>query len=387
MKKILNKIAIVILIAFIVCFGMYFYRINSIKLNIHWDNINKDEEEIICLDYINKKMHKKGYGIYTNYLDNNLVKPYANGHEVLSESEGLIMLYAVKSGDKKLFDDHLSIVENNLILKNGLLKWRFYKKENRSGTSSAAIDDIRVIRALFYANDRWGEEDNKYRKLLFKISKGVLKYETENNNLVDFYDFNIKTKADYITVCYIDLYTMKLLKNVNNKWENIMKNQEKILINSYISDSFPLYRKSYSYKTNKYSNEEEVNTIESMLSILHLSEIGKCPNTSIQWIKNQMDKKGALYAKYNIKTGEPSSSYESTAVYAIAAQVALNIGDKNMYDLMKSNMLKYQIKDKNSEIYGCFGFEDAKQVYSFDNLQALLAIQKINLKNIIEYVK
>jgi len=37
-------------------------------------------------------------------------------------------------------------------------------------------------------------------------------------------------------------------------------------------------------------------------------------------------------------------------------------------------MNKFQVRDKESEIYGAFGDEETKSVYSFDNLQAILAL-------------
>ena len=70
------------------------------------------------------------------------------------------MLYAVQGGDKALFDEHFDIIQN-MILDDGVIAWRVGKNGQPLTKASAFIDDIRVIRSLIFACDRWGMQNTK----------------------------------------------------------------------------------------------------------------------------------------------------------------------------------------------------------------------------------
>jgi hypothetical protein len=50
------------------------------------------------------------------------------------------------------------------------------------------------------------------------------------------------------------------------------------------------------------------------------------------------------------------------------------VGDNQLYDMAKVRLLRLQVSDKSSAIYGAFGDPATLQVYSFDNLLALTAL-------------
>ena len=56
--------------------------------------------------------------------------------------------------------------------------------------------------------------------------------------------------------------------------------------------------------------------------------------------------------------------------------IASEIGDKEFYEESITQMSKWQVLNSESEIYGAFGNESNLEVYSFDNLMALLAYRK-----------
>ncbi|QEK12845.1 glycoside hydrolase [Crassaminicella thermophila] len=328
------------------------------------------EEEKSCLEFIKTKMSSNKGGIYTNYLDTDEIGELAKGYQILSESEGLIMQYYVEKGDKKGFDQHLDLVKNKMMGDEGLIRWRIREENNQISNSSASLDDLRIVRSLIYAYDLWKEE--KYYKILKRISKGLLKYSTNKGYLTSYYEFGSKYRAKKIDLCYIDLYTMNLLRNVHRKWEVPYKNGLKIIQGGYISNKLPLYKKSFNIDSKRYSTNENINSIEALLVVLHLSEMNLVKQETIKWIRKQVFGKG-IFLEYNIKTGYPICEDESTAVYAITARIAKNIRDEALYKQAMKRMLRLQILDKTSPLYGAFGNIDTYEVFSFDNLQALLA--------------
>lgn len=377
----LIKKLIIIIFTIIIIFSIAkFMRVP--KLNIIDENelTNKEnftqnyiEEEKICLKFLEGNMMSESGGIYTNYLENFRVEEMAGGHEILSESEGLIMLYYVKTQDKDEFDKHFDIVKNKMLDETGLIKWRIKEDNHELSISSATIDDLRIARALIYAYDIW--EDKKYYKLLKKINKGMLKYNIYKGCLNNYYDMKYKDKAEEIDAAYIDLYTIKLLSNINNEWFDVYNQGINVIEEGYLSNEFPLYEKTYDITKSKYLSSEVINSIDTLLVVLHLSEVGLVKNETIEWIKDQLIYEDGIYIQYNIKTGKPINKIESTATYAIAARIAKNIGDKALYEALINKMLSLQVVDEFSLLYGGFGDIDTLKVYSFDNLQALLAFK------------
>lgn len=372
MKKNLTLILIIIL-GMLLSFSNYLMPLEFDSLKSLDDSGFKQYsyEEKLCLDFIGGKMRSKSKGIYTNFLDSKELKDYATGHEILSESEGLIMLYYVKNNNKKQFDIHLKFIKEKMMLENGLMKWRVRENNPTLTTSTASIDDLRIVRGLIHGYDKWG--DKEYIKQTKKISKSLLRYNVKNNFLNDYYDSRYNSRSQRSTLSYIDLFTIRLLSRLDSKWNKVYEQGLKTIEKGYISDEFPHYNKTYNILKKNIEKSNTINSIDSLLVVMHLSEIGKAKKESIRWIREQIYNNNAIFSKYSCENGKPLSNMESTAIYAITARIAKNINDKVLYEKAMKRMLSLQIKSDKSIIQGAFGDINSQEVYSFDNLQALLA--------------
>ena len=110
LKKWLIAIGGILIIAIFILFFNREY-LKPVHMDVNWnDNFNPPEEKML-FDFIEKDLSKSGYGIYTNYIDKSSEGDITKGHSVLSESEGLMMLYSVNANNKELFDEHFDIVK------------------------------------------------------------------------------------------------------------------------------------------------------------------------------------------------------------------------------------------------------------------------------------
>ena len=110
LKKWLIAIGGILIIAIFILFFNREY-LKPVHMDVNWnDNFNPPEEKML-FDFIEKDLSKSGYGIYTNYIDKSSEGDITKGYSVLSESEGLMMLYSVNSNNKELFDEHFDIVK------------------------------------------------------------------------------------------------------------------------------------------------------------------------------------------------------------------------------------------------------------------------------------
>lgn len=328
-----------------------------------------DEYEKACYNFIKDKMVSNRGGIFTNYLDSGDISEYATGHQILSESQGLYMLYLIQKNDKEGFDNSFKFIKQNMIKGDGTILWRVHERYKDIAGGNAVVDDLRIIRALVNASEKW--KDNTYTENLKKLEEKLFKFNTDGKYLYDYYDYAHKVITQSMPLCYYDLKTIQMLGQYRKEWLEIGAKSVDIIEKGYLGNEFPFYRMRYDYNTRKYSQDESINMTENILTVLHLAEVGMHKEETINWLKNQL-KQGGIYGSYD-RNGVMLSNVESTAIYATIAQIGKTIGDMELYTLAIEHMLRFQISDSNSTLKGAFGNEQTEEVYSYDNLQALLA--------------
>ena len=375
MKK-TNKqiITIIVLLLFVIsCIYLsYIYLFKYIK-NIEINSVASMEEvtkeEEILNKFINEKLMDEYGGIYTNYNNISTEGDLTKGHDILSESQGMMLNYCLYKNDQEKFNDSFKYIKENMFLKNGLISWRI--ENNKSSDVSATIDDLRIARALIIGAEDF--DNLKYRYYGIKISNGIYKNLIQENRLIDFHDGY--GKSNVTTLCYLDLYALKLFSLFDDKWNDVYTKSLEIINNGYISDELPLYRKYYDGNIEIFDNEENIDTLLSILVILNKAEVNEDISKSVDWIKERLKYIGYISTSYNINTLD-ESKIESTSIYANIAQIAKVINDEELYNMAINKMKNFQVINEKSNIYGAFGNEQTEDVYSYDNLNALLAFRR-----------
>lgn len=314
-------------------------------------------------DFIKNEMLTSQGGIRTNYLHDNTATP--SGDDVLSESQGLMMLAAVQNNDSALFDKLWQYVKDHST-GGGLPAWVTTK--DGSAELNATIDDLRIYRALCTAEDKWGG----YKSDIEALGSSLLQYDTDGKALLDCYDFSTNQASGRFTLCYADFEALNLLQKSNSQWQTIYQRAMEIVQGGVISKEFPLYQSWYDYTTSAY-HSETLNMSEALVTLLHLSRVHKLPPEALQWLRDRLDE-GAIYARYGTD-GRPTldGRFESSAVYAICTLIAISENDSGMAASAIALLEKLRIYDAKSKFNGIFGNDNGSGVYSFDQCTALLA--------------
>ncbi len=328
------------------------------------------EPEKIALDFVAQKMSGPDFSIYTNYLDKESNRDtIATGKDILSESQGLILLYLLNRNQQVDFDSSLQWTMKNLILSNGIISWKMSKSGKKESTN-ALIDDLRLLRALILANEKW--RDEAYLQSARKLSKTLLTYNTLESSLIDFYDERFQNKSNMITLSYIDLYTMKKMMPMDAEWKQVYDSSYEIINNGKIQGT-GLYEYQYFQDQKSYSSKNENCLIQSVYTLLHLAEVGEYDREGLKWLWNEYEKHGKIYVSYSSETYEPVTDVESTALYALAARLFFLANEPQKSEKLLKESQRFQVLNEASDIYGSFGDEQDNTVYSFDNLQYLLS--------------
>lgn len=384
-----RRIGLIIIVVLIGAGGFFFWRNNqkttvevssideSVKKMMNSSpedfllNFGRANEEIqnrrsILRTFIQQKLMKDG-NIVTNYLPDEEQQNVATGHDLLSESAGLYLLDLASKDTKGRFDAFYQRTKDTFF-DGTQFSYRVTEKGEKYRVN-ASLDDLRILRALIIAKANF--ETTDYDKDIQTISEKFLEHSTNDGLMIDFYDEEHDEKSQEISLFYLDFQTLAYLYQLNDIDVKYLQYQVNIAKGGYISDDFPLYHQKYSYKSEEYQDGDNINIIESLLTIRYLAEIGEAKQTSLDFVKEHVAK-GTLFNAYDLN-GNPVDKNQSAASYAIAALIGYFTDDDELYKQSISILENFQSMDATNVLYGGFGDPLTKEVYSFNNLMALLA--------------
>lgn len=316
------------------------------------------------LAFLTGHMMNEDGGLYTAYRDSDGAHP--RGHDVLSESMGLLMEYAVSSNNRELFDRSWQYVSEQM-QRGGVFAW-YVDADGQQADSNALLDDLRIAGALCQADKKWGG----YAQAVTELAGQLRGKNTYRNQLSSFYDFNQLRSGSSISLAYGDFATLEALAEYDPAFAELGDRLKIIVAGGFISEEFPLYYGSYDYKAHKYSTDS-LNTAEALLTVYHLCGTELLRPQTLVWLKNALQT-DTLAARYDIHGKPvPGYQYDSTAVYAIAARIGQKCADGELYRLARQKMEKARVTDPDSLFLGAFCHRsDGGDLRSFDQLMPLL---------------
>jgi len=336
------------------------------KFNETSDFSDYSQQERMLAKFVSKKMISSK-GIYTNYTDEPYTKGEARGHELLSESAGLWLEYLAYTHQYNEFKNFYQKIKGTFN-QGSQFSYRYTPIGNKKSSVNATLDDLRIIRALQMYAELTG--DKVYKSEAAERFANLKKNTMSNGKIANFYDTNSHRTSSDGSLSYYDFSTLKFFESVSESSKRMYRKQLEVVQNGYLGDAFPLYAASYNWQSKTYSNND-LNTSEALETILHLTEIGKVKQATINWLERQvMDK--TLYNTYSVN-GSVTKEEQSAGSYAIAAMIFANRNNQVMYREAMDMVWRYQITKKDSPIYGSIGIEKNNQAYSFNNLTALIA--------------
>lgn len=319
-------------------------------------------------NFVKNEMMSDNGGMYTGYAEK---QGTAAGHDVLSESQGLLMEYAALTGDIHLFIRTFDYVQNYMMKDYPLPIW--VVDEDKSITVNALLDDLRILKALSSMQNKEGG----FSEALESFAESIAIYGTVNQYPVDFYDFYYKNAADRFTLCYADFSALEILSELAPNQENLSSNTRSIVEGGYIGDGFPLYHNYYDY-VNKQYDSGSINMAEGLYTLYHLAEADMLKDTSLNWLRSKMSGNG-IFARYNIDgTVTEGYEYESPSIYALVGLIANEIGDEELLTQAVSRMEQFRVFDSASPANGAFGTQGIENMASYDQCMALLLYAKID---------
>ncbi len=316
------------------------------------------KEEELALSMVGKSLVSE-QGLIVQKLEGGSPSNHA-----LLESMGQLLEYAVLAGDENLFAVALKATFNSFKTREDYYAWRLDGGIPQKAT--ALVDELRIIRVLS-ALDRSGE----YERLGTELARSIYRYEVNGGKLVDFYDAMSRKSADRISLFSIDVPALDELSKRDCRFSRPVE-QAKSILRAAPQDEHGFFPAAYNYEEEKYLFPSIVNMVENIYTSMNYLEMGGSIRAFKEFLEREIAA-GRIYISYD-RLGRPAVKAESAAVYALACQLFLKLGDQENAEFCYKRMLDFQIKDEGI-LKGGFGDRASLTVYAFDQLEALKTIR------------
>ena len=202
-----QSLFIAIMVMMVSCFF-----VNTVNCNPQGNNTRKQQERAILVNSVDDE---RGFIFLKKKLhDQNDVIIYSVNQQGLadygvSESMGQAMEYAALRKDRQYFDLLAAQTDKYYLDRAGYYYWKI-NAENYAGEQiSALVDDLRIFKAYYLAaQNNMGD----YSKQLAYVSESIYKFDSDGKYLYDFYDDRSQQKADYVSLFYLDMNSIDMLK-------------------------------------------------------------------------------------------------------------------------------------------------------------------------------
>lgn len=287
------------------------------------------------------------------------------GREALSESLGFWMQYAVKKRDQALFERSYELLNSRFLTSEKYIVWKIESDGRVKVNTNALGDDFRIIGSLLEASQLWKKDE--YLAAAREISDTLQMHVQNNGYFVDFHDFARDESPATLSLVYVDIAVLKLMKDHQLIDSGTYEQYVRLL--SEMPEDGVFFPVTFDVQEQKYAYGDDVNLIDQLMIGIHRAELGKKPTSLISFLKKELHQQKSIKGRYNRVTRTAEVSYESPSVYGLAILLALECGDKEWAKQLNKQMIS--LKNKDTSYSG--GYVFSKNTHFFDNILPLLA--------------
>lgn len=335
--------------------------------------MREENQTEITEDFIYRWLQNEN-GMIATYIKNSSQEDedLVQGREVLAETLGLLMDYALDNENQTLFNTLYKQLTDYFLEKEGFVNWKLKEDGTSDVSANALIDDIRILDALAMAAENW--KTDQYKKTALSISEYLNEKNVVNGIYTDFYDKEYGYASSEISLSYIDIQGMNTLVNQGLLDAEIVAETSQVLTKAPLDHGF--YPVSYNVEEKEYIFSDNINLVDQAILAYHYAQVGNRSLEFLTFIKSEMDKRGLIHGMYDRKTKEPTVDYESPAIYGFLILYALEVDEHDLAQALYDRMKEFQVVDKKSEYYGGYSITNG-DTHIFDNLIPLLAEQEM----------
>lgn len=268
-----------------------------------------------------------------------------------SEAISYYLLWTAQAERKADFDRSLNFMEENMLHPDiGYMMWRL--EENGSvqgdGSNIASDADLRAIKALLLAEERWG--DARYTEIIDTLSEGLERTAvTEDEFLAPYGGASGEDStwvADEVWLSYVDFTVLRALEERRGEpWGEIYDNMKEAVLGAQIHNGLynPQLTADREYGNGLDAGAYSINSLWVMVRNAESGdeELMDSAREGLAFYKSKYREEGTLHQGYD-SSGNVAVRGESPWAYALVGRAAINLGDLEFAEKMVDELLTFQ---------------------------------------------
>jgi hypothetical protein len=343
----------------------------------------------LAFNFIVYEMMNSQGGIFTQYRDFPTTdENEAKGHEVLLRNGALLLRYALREGDRELFDLQAHTIEEHFLDEGTrLLHWKLGRSMEPVLNSWGAYSNdpgasLEVVSALLDGFARWGDPDDQ--DLARRIVGGLTRNVGPDRTLRYYASWKPDGESagigDRVVLSQLDFITLAELAAGSAFWASVLE----VNLELALSGQTGVGLFHFSFRPQGGGYDPENGSLLSMAeTAYHLAEFGgrydhpeavEAARRFLSFVERQYARQGALVGRYDPQTGTPLVAWENVAAYAQLARLAQELDEPSFADtLILEQLLPLQARDWTSPVFGAFTPRE-DDAFAFDTLSTLFAL-------------
>ncbi len=353
---------------------------------VAYSSIPTSESLSAALAYFEEHLRQPDGHINTFHsLTENPVERYDDTN---SEAISYYLQISSQNDDQESFDQTLNYIETYMLHPQGdYLMWRL--DGNRQGVGEgrniAPDAELRALRALYIATDRWGG-DQRYTQMIDTLATSLEEIVITDDYRMAAYggmsgDTPWRGEVSYLAYSDFEVYD-RLADTRRGVWISVAERMREITLGAQLENG--LYNSEYwpesGYGTGIDGGAYSINSLWVMVRFAESNDpvLMASAQKSLNFYVDKFLEDARLYAAYT-SSGEPAVDYESVWTYALVARAASALGEESFANIMENRMRSFQDLDRDSPHYGAFieGSDEDARVGQFTMQEAILTLQEI----------
>lgn len=333
-------------------------------------------------DFTDAKLVREDGHIYS-YYDVNTGE--LSDSSMTSEAASYYLLWNAKEQNKVAFDRELDYIEKNMIHPEGrFMMWKLDDTGQplEDGANVATDADLRAIRALHMAHGIW--DDDRYSRAAEDLTDALENVALTEDRRFSAYggvrDGEI-WKTEEVWLSYADFNAFSTIYwDRGQPWRDV-HHKMKISFLDAQDDLGPYSTQLEADRAISSRLDNDGYSINSLWVMVRAAEsedeeLRRSAQRALEFYKSRYARDGIIFTDYK-KDGTPGSGGDSPWAYSLVGRAAIALGDEEFADSMIYELLKEQVRDPSSELYGAFpeGPEGEKKVGQFTMQEIIITLQ------------
>jgi len=249
------------------------------------------------------------------------------------------------------------------IMKNG----RYY---------SSTGDNLRIVRYLFDAKDKWGT--SAYSDTAWAISNSLLANAVFTDVLVkeSYWSGSTIVPATRMRTADPEWVAMQRLSREKEGWTSVMERTRSHTLGCSESGLFWPEYNAASPMCDYGEGQSTAKTVDIANTAIALADIQTLETAIITFSKltNEYNQEEIISSEYAIPHNGVGNEAPNAATYAVMGRLATELDRCDFAASMRDEVLRYFVSDSASPLYGSIAMDG--KAYAYDNLQALLFLEE-----------